>query len=88
MDALPILGDVLIGAPAGLAERLFEDFHVQAVYSKQHQQVTIRVTITDTTPHAVARILADPRRTTPPSGRTHPRRHQADVSHSSHDQRG
>ncbi len=63
LDALPILGDILTGAPAGLAERLFEDFHVQAVYSKQHQQVTIRATITDTTPQAVARLLTDPRRT-------------------------
>ena len=33
LDALPILGDILTQAPPGLAERLFEDFHLQAVYS-------------------------------------------------------
>jgi hypothetical protein len=63
LDALPILGDILTGAPAGLAEDLFDAFHVQAVYSKQHQQITIRATITDATPQAVTRLLADPRRT-------------------------
>jgi DNA invertase Pin-like site-specific DNA recombinase len=61
LDALPILGDILTGASAGLAERLFEDFRVQAVYSKAHQQVTISATITDATPQAVARLLADHR---------------------------
>jgi hypothetical protein len=63
LDALPILGDILTDAPAGLAEDLFDAFHVQAVYSKAHQQITIRATITDTTPDAVTRLLADPRRT-------------------------
>jgi site-specific DNA recombinase len=61
LDALPILGDILTEAPAGLAEELFEAFHLQAVFSRQHRQVTIRVTITDTTPQAVARLLADTR---------------------------
>jgi uncharacterized protein (DUF3084 family) len=61
LDALPILGDILTGAPAGLAEQLFEAFHLQAVYSKEHRQVTIRVTITDATPDAVARLRADDR---------------------------
>ena len=65
LDALPILGDILTGAPAGLAEQLFEAFHLQAVFSKQHRQVTIRVTITDATPQAVARLRADPRVTLP-----------------------
>ena len=35
LDKLPILGDILTGAPAGLAEQLFEAFHVHAVYSKE-----------------------------------------------------
>ena len=61
LDALPVLGDILTQAPAGLAEQLFEAFHVQAVFSKEHRQVTIRVTITDATPQAVARLLADSR---------------------------
>jgi site-specific DNA recombinase len=61
LDALPILGDILTEAPAGLAEELFEAFHLQAVFSKEHRQVTIRVTITDATPQVVARLRADPR---------------------------
>jgi len=61
LDTLPILGDILTGAPAGLAEQLFEAFHLQAVFSKEHRQVTIRVTITDATPDAVARLRADTR---------------------------
>jgi hypothetical protein len=61
LDELPALGDVLTGAPPDLIEELFEAFHLHAVYSKQHQQVTIGVTITDATPHAITRLLADPR---------------------------
>jgi hypothetical protein len=87
LDALPILGDILTTAPAGLAERLFEDFHVQAVYSKQHQQVTIRATITDTTPEAVTRLLADPRRTPIEQPEQAPADTSAPVSPSPHDQR-
>jgi uncharacterized protein (DUF3084 family) len=87
LDALPILGDILTGAPPGLAERLFEDFHIQAVYSKQHQQVTIHATITDTTPHAVARLLAD-HRVTPATMREHNFEETAPASsYSPHDQR-
>jgi cell division septum initiation protein DivIVA len=88
LDALPILGDILTNAPAGLAEQLFEAFHLQAVYSKEHRQVTIRVTITDTTPQAVARLRADTRVTL-----TKQREHDFEedssaLSYSSHDQRG
>jgi uncharacterized protein (DUF3084 family) len=88
LDALPILGDILTSAPAGLAEQLFEAFHLQAVYSKKHRQITIRVTITDTTPDAVARLLADPR-ATPAKMRERDFEEAAPAwSYSSHDQRG
>jgi hypothetical protein len=70
LDELPILGDVLTGAPPDMVEQLFEAFQVHAVYSKQHQQITIRVTITDATPHAITRLLTDPRRTPAPPGST------------------
>ena len=83
LDELPILGDILTEASPELTEELFEAFHVQAVYSKELHQVTIHITLTDTTPHAVNRLLADPRTTpakpattTPPAGTfpftTHP----------------
>jgi uncharacterized protein (DUF3084 family) len=87
LDALPILGDILTSAPAGLAEQLFEAFHLQAVYSKEHRQVTIRVTITDATPQAVARLRAD-NRITPAKLREHDFEEDAPASsYSSHDQR-
>jgi DNA invertase Pin-like site-specific DNA recombinase len=63
LDQLPILGDIITGAPAGLTEQLFEAFNVQAVYNKQKQQITIRVTITDATPQAITELLNDPRLT-------------------------
>jgi hypothetical protein len=88
LDALPILGDILTQAPPGLAERLFEDFHVQAVYSKQLHQVTIRATITDATPDAVARLLRD-HRITPGKMREHDFEETVPaLSYSPHDQRG
>ena len=61
LDELPILGDILTDATADLAEQLFQAFHLQSVYSKELQQITIRVTITDAIPHAITRLLADPR---------------------------
>jgi site-specific DNA recombinase len=87
LDALPILGDMLTGAPAGLAEQLFEAFHLQAVFSKEHHQVTIRVTITDTTPEAITHLLADPRTTANQAEHT-PTGTSPALSHSPHDQRG
>jgi hypothetical protein len=88
LDALPILGDILTGAPAGQAEQLFEAFHLHAVFSKEHRQVTIRVTITDATPDAVTRLLADTR-VTPAKMREHDFEEDSPAwSYSSHDQRG
>jgi hypothetical protein len=88
LDALPILGDILTGAPPGLAERLLEDFHIQAVYSKEHRQVTIRATITDATPQAVTQLLADPRTTIINQAEHSPAANRPAVSHSPHHQRG
>jgi hypothetical protein len=88
LDALPVLGDILTQAPAGLAEQLFEAFHLHAVYSKEHRQVTIRVTITDATPQAVARLLADTRVTLTKQQEHDFEETSSALSYSSHDQRG
>jgi hypothetical protein len=88
LDALPILGDILTQAPPGLTEQLFEAFHLHAVYSKQHQQVTIRVTITDTTPHTVTQLLADPRITPTSQAKHAPAATSQAISHSPHHPRG
>jgi site-specific DNA recombinase len=87
LDALPILGDIFTGAPAGLAEQLFEAFHLQAVFSKEHRQVTIRVTITDATPDAVTRLLADNRVTLAKQQEHDFEEVSPPWSYSSHDQR-
>jgi uncharacterized protein (DUF3084 family) len=87
LDTLPILGDILTGAPAGLAEQLFEAFHLQAVYSKQHRQVTFCVTITETTPQAVARLRAGTRATLAEQQEHDFEEANPGWSYSSHDQR-
>ena len=71
--ALPLLGDLLPGAPARLQQQLYDAFDLQALYKKNMHQVTIHVTITDSTPRAVAAIINDasdhPGNTTPdPTG--------------------
>jgi site-specific DNA recombinase len=58
LDRLPILGDLLADAPARLWEQLLAAFDIQALYNKNLHQVTIRATITDSTPQAVAAIAA------------------------------
>ena len=88
LDELPILGDILTGAPAGLTEQLFEAFHVQAVYSKELHQVTIHVTITDATPQAIAQLLADPRITNATQPAATPARTGQAFSYSEAPQRG
>ncbi len=59
LDALPMLGDRLAQAPARLQQQLYDAFDLQALYKKNTHQVTIHVTITDSTPHAVAAIIND-----------------------------
>ena len=87
LDKLPILGDILTGAPAGLAEQLFEAFHVHAVYSKELHQVTIHITITETTPQAIAQLLADARITNATQAPPAPAGTGQAFSHSPHPQR-
>jgi site-specific DNA recombinase len=74
LDALPMLGDRLTDAPARLQQQLYEAFDLQALYKKNTHQVTMHVTITDSTPHAVAAIINDaddghPAHTTPDTSR-------------------
>jgi site-specific DNA recombinase len=58
LDALPLLGDLLADAPPRLQQQLYQAFDLQALYNKNLHQVTIHVTITDSTPRAVAAITA------------------------------
>jgi hypothetical protein len=53
-----MLGGLLADAPARLQQQLFQAFDLQALYNKNMHQVTINVTITDSTPRAVAAIIA------------------------------
>jgi hypothetical protein len=50
LDALPLLGDWLAEAPVRLQQQLYDAFDLQALYKKNMHQVTIHVTITDSTP--------------------------------------
>jgi site-specific DNA recombinase len=59
LDALPQLGDLLADASARLQQQLYEAFDLQALYKKNMHQVTMHVTITDSTPRAVAAIIKD-----------------------------
>jgi hypothetical protein len=59
LDALPMLGDLLADASARLQQQLHEAFDLQALYKKNMHQVTIHVTITNSTPRAVAAIIND-----------------------------
>src|SRR5579859_3805839 len=61
LDELPTLGDIVTNAPEGLTERLLAAFDLKAVYNPGKHQMTVHATITDTTPQAVADLLADPR---------------------------
>lgn len=61
LDELPTLPDLLTDAPPRLLAALLEAFDIQALYNKDMHQATIWVTITDTTPQAIADLLTDPR---------------------------
>jgi len=61
LDELPYLPGILAHAPDDLKEKLAAAFDVQCLYRKGPHQVTIWVTITDTTPATLAALLADPR---------------------------
>jgi site-specific DNA recombinase len=79
LDKLPMLGDILAGAPASLQARLFAAFGLELIYNKQDHQVSIHATITPSTPHALAGIIATSEPPTTPGGPfalspQHPRR--------------
>jgi hypothetical protein len=59
LDRLPMLGDLLAAAPDRIKQKLFDAFDIQALYNKTHNQVTLWVTITPSTPATLAAIIAD-----------------------------
>ena len=61
IEQLPHAPGLLAQAPDDIREALFAAFQVHCTYRADQKQVTIRATITDTTPGIVAALLADPR---------------------------
>jgi site-specific DNA recombinase len=59
LDALPYLGDILAAAPARLQQQLYQAFDLQLLYKKNMHQVSISVTITDSTLRALAAIIGN-----------------------------
>ena len=58
-DAVTHAGDLLPGTAPRIQQQLYRAFDLQALYNKNLHQVTIHVTITDSTPPpAVAAIIA------------------------------
>jgi site-specific DNA recombinase len=58
LDQLPMLGDLLAAAPDKIKQKLFDAFDIQALYSKEKNQVTLWATITPSTPATLAAIIA------------------------------
>jgi site-specific DNA recombinase len=58
---LPHAAGILNQAPVEIRETLYAALDIHATYRADKNQVTIRVTITDSTPGIVAALLADPR---------------------------
>jgi hypothetical protein len=58
LDKLPMLGDILTGAPDSFQARLFAAFGLELIYNKEDHQVSIYATITPSTPAALAAIIA------------------------------
>ncbi len=69
LDDLPLLADTTDLQPERIQAALYQAFDIQALYKPDMHQVTIFATITTSTPHAVAALLADtgndPAHTTP-----------------------
>ena len=58
LDKLPMAGDILDDAPPPrFQQQLYQAFDLQALYKKNMHQVSISVTITDSTFRAVAAII-------------------------------
>ncbi len=70
LDELPYLPRILAEAPEPLKEKLLAALDVQCLYRKDKSQVSIWVTITDTTPATLAALLNDPRADLQPRPRT------------------
>ncbi len=72
LDVLPILAGRADLRPELIQAALYQAFDIQALYNTDTNQVTLRATITSSTPQAVASILAlagnDPARRTPEPG--------------------
>jgi hypothetical protein len=69
LDDLPVVAARLDDAPAELQHALYQACDLQLLYNRDMHQVTIWVTITDTTPAAIAAILnasEDPTRSDSP----------------------
>jgi DNA invertase Pin-like site-specific DNA recombinase len=58
LDALPILGDVLPLMPERIKAKLFDAFDLQVIYTKTISQITLRATVTTTTPDTLRAIIA------------------------------
>jgi hypothetical protein len=58
LDALPILTSRADLYPEPIQAALYQAFDIQALYNNDMNQVTLYATITTSTPHAVAAILA------------------------------
>jgi DNA invertase Pin-like site-specific DNA recombinase len=72
LDELPHLPAILDKAPDELKEKLFAALDVQCLYRKDKNQVTIHITITDTTPATLAALLNDPRTQSQPAHPSQP----------------
>jgi DNA invertase Pin-like site-specific DNA recombinase len=59
LDNLPLLPGILPDLPAKLRRRLYQAFDLQLLYKHETSQVTIRATITTSTPATVAAIIHD-----------------------------
>jgi hypothetical protein len=69
LDDLPLLADTMDLQPEHIQAALYQAFDIQALYKDDMNQVSFFATITTSTPHAVAAILAaagnDPAARTP-----------------------
>jgi hypothetical protein len=78
LDKLPILGDILAGAPPSTQARLFAAVGLELIYNKQDHQVSTYATITPSTPQTLAAIITDsepPATPATPGGLAHSPQH-------------
>ena len=65
-DAVTHAGDLLPGTAPRIQQQLYRAFDLQALYNKNLHQVTIHVTITDSTPPPAPSPPSSPPPATPP----------------------